>query len=422
MGAILYRCPTCGDLLEVVHDLDALRPLAASWMKLFEERYKRTTGPTARASGARRVGRRRPCATITSSRWTKAARTSSGPSATAASSASNDLWVKQCGNSHTGSFKDLGMTVLVSTVEQMIADGKPLRAVACASTGDTSAALAAYGAAAGIRSMVLLPRGKVSTGAVGAAARQRRDRARPSTPTSTAAWRLCSVSPPRRGLPRQLDEHPAPRRPEDGGDRDRAAVRLGGARCIVIPGGNLGNVSALGAGFDMMQALGLIASGRASSSRRPSRQPALSRVQGRLGHFEPITAQPTLASAIQIGNPVSVQKAIRTLQRIRRRRRAGHRGRARRTRGARRSHRPVQLPAHGRRAGRAREAARAEMRMERSRGGDLDRERPQVHRLQGALSRGDPARRPQTQATPTTPCTYPNDYLAVRDEVRRRHD
>src|SRR6185369_1106593 len=74
-----------------------------------------------------------------------------------------DLWVKQCGVSHTGSFKDLGMTVLVSTVKQMIADGKPIRAVACASTGDTSAALAAYAAAAGVRAMVILPRGKVST-------------------------------------------------------------------------------------------------------------------------------------------------------------------------------------------------------------------------------------------------------------------
>ena len=55
------------------------------------------------------------------------------------------------------------MTVLVSTVKQMIADGKPVQAVACASTGDTSAALAAYGAAAGIRTLVILPRGKVST-------------------------------------------------------------------------------------------------------------------------------------------------------------------------------------------------------------------------------------------------------------------
>ena len=73
-----------------------------------------------------------------------------------------DLWVKQCGNSHTGSFKDLGMTVLVSVVNQMIANGEPIDAVACASTGDTSAALAAYGAAAGIPTVVFLPRDKVS--------------------------------------------------------------------------------------------------------------------------------------------------------------------------------------------------------------------------------------------------------------------
>ena len=55
------------------------------------------------------------------------------------------------------------MTVLVSVVRQMMADGKPIRAVACASTGDTSAALAAYGAAAGIPTIVFLPRGRVST-------------------------------------------------------------------------------------------------------------------------------------------------------------------------------------------------------------------------------------------------------------------
>ena len=74
-----------------------------------------------------------------------------------------DVRVKQCGTSHSGSFKDLGMTVLVSMVKQMIARGQPIRAIACASTGDTSAALAAYAAAAGIRAVVILPRGKIST-------------------------------------------------------------------------------------------------------------------------------------------------------------------------------------------------------------------------------------------------------------------
>ena len=73
-----------------------------------------------------------------------------------------DLWIKMCGNSHTGSFKDLGMTVLVSAVKQLISNGKNISAVACASTGDTSAALSAYCAAAGIKSIVFLPKNKVS--------------------------------------------------------------------------------------------------------------------------------------------------------------------------------------------------------------------------------------------------------------------
>ena len=82
--------------------------------------------------------------TRTSCRCSRAARTCSWAERYGSELGLGDLWVKQCGISHTGSFKDLGMTVLVSTVKQMIADGKPIRAIACASTGDTSAALAAY--------------------------------------------------------------------------------------------------------------------------------------------------------------------------------------------------------------------------------------------------------------------------------------
>ena len=74
----------------------------------------------------------------------------------------NDLWVKQCGNSHTGSFKDLGMTVLVSNVKQKIINGDKVKAVICASTGDTSASLAAYCAAADIPAVVILPKSKIS--------------------------------------------------------------------------------------------------------------------------------------------------------------------------------------------------------------------------------------------------------------------
>ena len=84
---------------------------------------------------------------------------------------------------------------------------------------------------------------------------------------------------------------------------------------VIIPGGNLGNVSALGAGFEMMADLGII-------SKRPRIVVAQAAAANPLylaytngWSFEPVAAQPTQASAIQIGNPVSIQKAIRTLQR-----------------------------------------------------------------------------------------------------------
>nr|GEW97727.1 threonine synthase, chloroplastic-like [Tanacetum cinerariifolium] len=62
----------------------------------------------------------------------------------------NDVGVKRCGIRHTGSFKDLGVTVLVSQVNRLRKMGKYLVEVGCASTGDISAALSAYCVAAGI--------------------------------------------------------------------------------------------------------------------------------------------------------------------------------------------------------------------------------------------------------------------------------
>jgi threonine synthase len=84
---------------------------------------------------------------------------------------------------------------------------------------------------------------------------------------------------------------------------------------VIIPGGNLGNVSALGAGFEMMISLGLI-------SRRPRicvaqaarANPLYVAYQRGWADLEPVAAQPTLASAIQIGNPVSFKKAVRALR------------------------------------------------------------------------------------------------------------
>jgi threonine synthase len=84
---------------------------------------------------------------------------------------------------------------------------------------------------------------------------------------------------------------------------------------IVIPGGNLGNVSALGAGFGLMRELGLISrSPRICVAQARAANPLYRAYKAGWKDLEPVTALPTQASAIQIGNPVSWKKAVRALQ------------------------------------------------------------------------------------------------------------
>jgi threonine synthase len=84
---------------------------------------------------------------------------------------------------------------------------------------------------------------------------------------------------------------------------------------VIIPGGNLGNVSALGSGLLMMRDLGLIDRlPRIVVAQAERANPLYRSYLKDFKSFEPIQAGKTLASAIQIGNPVSVEKAVRTLR------------------------------------------------------------------------------------------------------------
>jgi threonine synthase len=226
-----------------------------------------------------------------------------------------DLWVKLCGNSHTGSFKDLGLTVLVSVVRQMIGDGKPIRAVACASTGDTSAALAAYAAAAGIPAVILLPRGKVST-------------AQLVQPIANGALVLALDTDFDRcmRIVQRLTADPTIYLANSMNSLRMEGQKTVGIEIvqqfdwqvpdwIVIPVGNLGNVSALGRGLLMMKELGLIDRlPRIACAQAERANPLyLSYLTG-FQKYRPVEAQKTLASAIQIGDPVSYERAVKTLQ------------------------------------------------------------------------------------------------------------
>ena len=84
---------------------------------------------------------------------------------------------------------------------------------------------------------------------------------------------------------------------------------------VIVPGGNLGNVSAIGRGFQMLQELGLINKlPRLVCAQAEMADPLYRSYKSGFKDFKPIQAQKTLASAIQIGDPVSVKKAIKTLQ------------------------------------------------------------------------------------------------------------
>ena len=312
----IYSCPTCGDLLEVSHDIDALRDRsAAGWMRLFDERYKRTQWPYGSSVWGKKEWvcpelRNENIVSMdeggTNLFWAERYGRELGV---------DDLWVKMCGNSHTGSFKDLGMTVLVSVVKQMIADGAPVRAVACASTGDTSAALAAYAASAGIPAIVFLPRGLVTP-------------AQLVQPLANGA-RVLALDTDFDGCMKIVQRLVK----EEGVylANSMNSLRIEGQKTIsveivqqfdwqvpdwvIIPGGNLGNVSALGAGFDLMAELGMITKKPRIVVGQAAAANPLYLAYKNNWEFHPITAQPTLASAIRIGNPVSIRKAISTLQR-----------------------------------------------------------------------------------------------------------
>jgi threonine synthase len=311
----IYHCPTCGDLLQVVHDMEALAHRSpVAWMRLFDDRYKRTAWPYGSGVWGKKewvlpLVRDENVVSMdeggTNIFWAERYGREIGV---------EDLWVKMCGNSHTGSFKDLGMTVLVSVVKQIMADGGGIGAVACASTGDTSAALAAYAAAAGIPAIVILPRARVSP-------------AQLVQPLANGALVLA--------LDTDFDGCMAivQRLAKDEGvylANSMNSLRLEGQKTlsieivqqfdwevpdvVVIPGGNLGNVSALASGFQMMLDLGLIA-------KRPRLVVAQAAAANPLylaykndWRFEPVRAQQTLATAIQIGNPVSIRRAIHALQ------------------------------------------------------------------------------------------------------------
>lgn len=305
---IVYRCQSCGGLLEVQHDVDALkqRP-AAEWKALFDSRWGRKSGVWSKKEmvlpdlDLRNI--------VSLGEGNSPLIKSDG---FAKSIGVDEIYIKQCGTSHTASFKDLGMTVLVSMVNQI---RSKVRAVACASTGDTSAALAAYCAAAGIPAVVILPKDKVSI-------------AQLIQPISNGAFTF-SLDTDFDGCMKIVQEIT-----KDGSiylANSMNSLRVEGQKTIsfeiaqqldwripdfvVVPGGNLGNISAIGNGFLLMRELGLADRlPRLVCAQTERANPLYRSYREGLGNLRPLTAGSTLATAIQIGNPVSFGKAVKVLR------------------------------------------------------------------------------------------------------------
>jgi threonine synthase len=218
------------------------------------------------------------------------------------------LYLKHEGENPTGSFKDRGMTVGVTVAKEFGAE-----TVVCASTGNTSASLAAYSAHAGIKCIVIIPEGMISYGKLAQAlaygakviqitgnfddamtiVREHSKTLGLYALNSLNPWRIEGQKSIMFELVQQLRWKP----PD----------------WIVVPAGNLGNTSAFGKAFREMKQLGLIKKiPRIAAIQAEGASPFYNMWRYNLDVLESVLPK-TIASAIKIGNPVSWEKAIKVI-------------------------------------------------------------------------------------------------------------
>jgi len=302
---VRYNCD-CGGLLDVEHDLDCLRGEVSR--ELFDSRLGDLSLPyisgvwrfrelilpldegviVSRPEGNTNLYRSPPL-----SNWLGV----------------DNLYLKHEGENPTGSFKDRGMTVGVTWAKLL---GR--RAVACASTGNTSASLAAYAAMGGLLAIVFVPQGQIAFGKLSQALAHGAKTLQVRGDFDTA-MRLVRQACNELGL--YLLNSLNPFRLE--GQKSVIFEALQQLRWevpdwIVLPAGNLGNTSAFGKALYELKELGLI-----------DHMPRLAAVQAQganpfyrsfLGGFQQrqrVEAH-TIATAIRIGNPVSYPRAVRALR------------------------------------------------------------------------------------------------------------
>src|ERR1700676_4308885 len=305
-----FRCADCGDLFEIVYPGWNLTRLDAAALRTLW-RQRRTSGLPVDESGVWRFRELLP-----DFDWQEIITLREGntplyemPSC-ARIAGLQQLYAKHQGMNPTGSFKDTGMTVAASAARR-----EGFRWVACASTGNTSASMAAYAAGGGMRSLVLIPEGKVSWGKLS----QALDYGAVTCQLKTdfdGCMRLLNEVVQR--MPVYLLNSVNPYRLEG---QKTAAIELmeqfdwQPSDHIIVPGGNLGNSSALGKAFLEMKQLGFITTVPKVSIIQAAGANPLVRTMRENGGKKLISVQAeTAASAIRIGNPASWKKAVGVLE------------------------------------------------------------------------------------------------------------
>src|ERR1700723_802186 len=310
-----FRCAQCGDLFEVEYAGWSLRqgtnrPNSGALKWLWRER--RCSSESLDRSGVWRFRELLPI--LESFGNAVSLREGNTPlyhlTRTSKALGIDQIFAKHQGMNPTGSFKDTGMTAAMSVARE-----RGFEWVACASTGNTSAAMAAYAARAGLRSLVLIPDGKIAWGKLAQAMDYGAVTCQLKTDFDGCVKVLAEIV---RKEPIYLLNSVNPYRLEG---QKTPALEIAEALDwtvpdhLIVPGGNLANSSALGKGFREMRELGLVARmPRISVIQAEGANPLVRSFTASHGsELKPVEAQ-TRASAIRIGNPASWRKAVRVIQ------------------------------------------------------------------------------------------------------------
>ena len=221
------------------------------------------------------------------------------------------LYVKNEGENPTGSFKDRGMTVGVTKAVEL-----GVKSVICASTGNTSASLAAYAAKAGLTCAVLIPSGKIAYGKLAQAIiygakvvkvrgnfDQALDIVFKLSEKHRSIYLLNSINPFRiEGqkslgfeICEQLDNKPPNR--------------------VIVPVGNAGNISAIWKGFTEFHNLGFVKTlPKMTGIQAEGAAPIAQAIKTGSKEIKPVSKPETIATAIRIGAPVSWKKAVNAIR------------------------------------------------------------------------------------------------------------